>query len=353
MMAGGLRGGGRRGGPIVASRDGGTRVALCAVVDIKCAPYIDTPQCVGGSVTYTIECVVAAANHLGEGPVWDAEQGALYWVDGTGRRVGNPSIWRLDARSGKTRNWVLDRDIGAMALRRDGNAVLALDDGFYFFDFATGKLDLIEKIAPDEPRSRLNDGKVDRRGRFFAGGMDDKEELPMCGLWRLDADLSVHLVDDGIICSNGPCWSPDDRTFYFADTFQQVMWAYDFDSATGSVSNKREFASTRDDAGFFDGSTVDAEGYVWNALVIGGDLIRYAPDGTVERRIGMPVKNITSLTFGGENLDEIYVTSMARVSHPATHEHFARQMQPQFGAGSLFRIRGLGIRGLAEPRFAG
>ena len=100
-------------------------------------------------------------------------------------------------------------------------------------------------------------------------------------------------------------------------------------------------------------STVDAEGCVWNALVIGGDLIRYAPDGSVERRIGMPVKNITSVTFGGADLDEIYVTSMARVSHPATHEHFARQVKPQFGAGSLFRIRGLGIRGLPEPRFAG
>src|SRR5690606_13206697 len=106
------------------------------------------------------------------------------------------------------------------------------------------------------------------RGRFFAGGMDDKEELGICGLWRLDPDLSVHQVDDGIICANGPCWSPDDRTFYFADTFQQVMWAYDYDIASGTVSNKRDFASTKDDAGFFDGSTVDAEGYVWNALVI-------------------------------------------------------------------------------------
>ena len=302
---------------------------------------------------YTIECIVDAGNHLGEGPVWDVEQGALYWVDGTGRRVGNPSIWRLDPRTGKTRSWSLDHDVGAMALRRDGNAVLALDDGFYFFDFESGALELLHHIEPEQARSRLNDGKVDRRGRFFAGGMDDKEELTICGLWRLDPDLSVHHVDEGIICSNGPCWSPDDRTFYFADTFQQVMWAYDYDIETGTLANKRDFASTRDDPGFFDGSTVDAEGCVWNALVIGGDLIRYTPDGEVERRIGMPVKNITSVNFGGENLDEIYVTSMARVSHPATHEHFAAQAKPQFGAGSLFRIRGLGIRGVPEPRFGG
>ncbi|MEQ8497035.1 MAG: SMP-30/gluconolactonase/LRE family protein, partial [Gammaproteobacteria bacterium] len=154
-------------------------------------------------MNYTIECVVDAGNHLGEGPVWDVEEGVLYWVDGTGRRVGNPAIWRLDPRTGETRNWSLDHDVGAMALRRGGNAVLALDDGFYFFDFDSGALELIHAIEPEQPRSRLNDGKVDRRGRFFAGGMDDKEELTICGLWRLDPDLSVHRVDEGIICSNG------------------------------------------------------------------------------------------------------------------------------------------------------
>ncbi len=304
-------------------------------------------------MNYSIECVVACNNHLGEGPVWDVEEGALYWVDGTGRRVGNPGLWRLDPASGKTRSWMLGHDVGAMALRERGGAVLALDDGFYLFDFERSELELITLIDSGQPRSRLNDGKVDRQGRFFAGGMDDEEELKLCGLWRLDPDLSVTRVDDGIICSNGPCWSPDDRTFYFADTFQQVMWAYDYDPATGTPGNRREFASTLDEPGFFDGSTVDAEGCVWNAMVIGGELIRYTPDGEVERRIGMPVRNITSVCFGGDKLDEIYVTSMGRVSHPATHDHFARQVQPQFGAGSLFRITGLGIEGLPEPRFAG
>lgn len=304
-------------------------------------------------VKYTIECVVANADHLGEGPVWDEEQGLLYWVDGTGRRVQQPSIWRLDPRTGNTEHWSLDHDVGALALRQNGNAVLALDDGFYFFDFASGALELIQAIDPDLERSRLNDGKVDRRGRFFAGGMDDKEEQTICSLWRLDPDLSVTQVDTGFICSNGPCWSPDNKTFYFADTFQQQMWAYDYDADTGTVSNRREFANTRDEAGVFDGSTVDAEGCVWNAMVIGGDLIRYTPEGEEDLRIGMPVKNITSVNFGGPELDEIYVTSMARVSHPAVHDHFARENRPQFSAGSVFRIRGLGIRGLPEPRFGG
>ena len=268
--------------------------------------------------------------------------------------TGRQSVhMRLDPRTGSTRHWSLDHDVGAMALRKGGHAVLALDDGFYFFDFESGVLELIEKIDPDQTRSRLNDGKVDRRGRFLAGGMDDLEESQICGLWRLDSDLRVTQLDEGIICSNGPCWSPDDEIFYFTDTFQQVMWAYDYEIETGTVSNKREFASTQGEGGFFDGSTVDAEGCVWNALVISGDLIRYAPDGREERRIGMAVKNITSVNFGGDKLDEIYVTSMARVSHPATHEHFTKEGRPQFGAGSLFRIKGLGIEGLPEPRFGG
>jgi len=304
-------------------------------------------------MTIRVECVLQCDNHLGEGPVWDVDEGCLYWVDGTGRRVGNPSIWRLDPRTGSTQNWSLARDVGALALRRNGGMVLALDDGFYFFDPARGHLELIQLVDAAQPRTRLNDGKCDRRGRFFAGGMDDKEELKICGLWRLDPDLTVTKVDGGIICSNGPCWSPDDRTFYFADTFQGEMWAYDYNLATGMPSNRRLFASFADDSGVADGSTVDEEGCVWNAQLISGDLVRYAPDGSVERRIGMPVRNITSVMFGGDRLDELYVTSMARVKHPAVHDRFAREVKPQFLAGSLFRVTGLGIRGLPEPRFAG
>ena len=300
-----------------------------------------------------IECLLACENHLGEGPVWDVEEGRLYWVDGTGRRVNKPAVWRMDPKNRKVENWHVDKDVGAMALRKNGNAVMALADGFYFFNFDSGKYELITEIEADQARSRLNDGKVDRRGRFFAGGMDDKEELGICGLWRLDPDLSVTKVDDGIICSNGPCWSPDDKTFYFADTFQEEFWRYDYDIETGNLSNRRFFASTKDDNGLADGSTVDEEGYLWNAQVIGGDLVRYAPDGSVDRRVGLPVKNITSVNFGGPNMDVLYVTSMARVSPPAVHDLFNVEAKPQYLAGALFSLTGLGIRGVPEPRFAG
>ena len=203
-------------------------------------------------MTIKIECVLQCDNLLGEGPVWDEKEGRLYWVDGTGRRVGKPSLWRMNPRTGKVENWALDHDVGALALRKDGGAVLALDDGFYFFDFDSGKLDLIQLVDAEQPRTRLNDGKCDRIGRFFAGGMDDKEELKNCSLWRLDPDLSVTKVEEGIICSNGPCWSPDDKTFYLADTFQNEFWSYDYDIASGTLANKRLFASTEADAGVAD-----------------------------------------------------------------------------------------------------
>ncbi|MEM6728175.1 MAG: SMP-30/gluconolactonase/LRE family protein [Pseudomonadota bacterium] len=270
-------------------------------------------------MSVNIECILECDNHLGEGPVWDVEEGRLYWLDCTGPRFGKDAVWRMDPKSGNVESWALPKDIGAMALREKGGHVAAMCDGFYFMNIDGDhiELDLIKEVDADIERTRLNDGKVDRRGRFFAGGMDDLEELKNCGLWRLDGDLSVTQVEEGLMCTNGPCWSPDDKTFYIADTFIEEFWAYDYDIETGDLSNKRVHASTKDDDGVADGSTVDEEGYMWNAQLISGDLVRYAPDGSIERRIGMPVKNITSVMFGGPNLDILYVTSMARVKHPA------------------------------------
>ena len=117
-----------------------------------------------------IECILDCQNHLGEGPVWDVDEGRLYWVDGTGRRVGKPELWRMDPKSGKVENWTLgEHDVGAMALRAGGGAVMALDDGFYFFDYDKAEMELITKVDPEQPRTRLNDGKCDRRGALLRG----------------------------------------------------------------------------------------------------------------------------------------------------------------------------------------
>jgi L-arabinonolactonase len=230
---------------------------------------------------------------------------------------------------------------------KPSNTFAAPSRGFHFLDFATGEVQLIVDPEPDKPNNRINDGKVDKRGRFIAGSMDTMEDGPNGALYRLDPDLSVHKIDDGIIVSNGPCWSPDGGIFYFQDTWSGEIWAYDYDLDTGNVSNKRTFAKLDTSrGGAADGSAVDAEGRLWNAQVYDGKLVRYQPDGKVDRVIEMPVKKVTRVMFGGPRLDTLYVTSMAKPPLPRF---------PGDGVlrGSLFAITGLGISGVAEPRFAG
>lgn len=289
-----------------------------------------------------IEVVVDVKTTLGEGPLWDVEEQRLYWIDSFDGRV-----FRATADGREIRSWDVPMKIGSMALRKDGGAVVSLARGFHFLDFRTGDVELIVDPEPDKINNRLNDGKVDRRGRFVAGSMDTMEEGPNGALYRLDPDLSLHKLDDGIVVSNGPCWSPDGRTFYFADTWSGEIWAYDYDPDAGSVSNRRTFTKVdTSGGGAADGSTVDAEGFLWNAQVYDGKLVRYAPDGSVDRVVEMPVRKVTSVMFGGPDLDILYVTSMAKPPLP-------RFPGDPVLRGSLFAIHGLGIRGIPEPRFAG
>ena len=239
--------------------------------------------------------------------------------------------------------------MGAFALREQGGGVLTMRDGFYFMDLDSGETELIALVDADEPRTLFNDGKVDRRGRFFAGGEDEISESPICGLFRLDPDLTVHELERGIICNNGPSWSPDNKTFYHTDSYMQEIYAYDYDIETGAISNKRVFANTHDEPGIPDGSTIDAEGYLWNAQIVSGQLVRYAPDGTVDRRVPVPTKTITSIMFGGDNLDVAYLTSMGRTDFlgPEAQKIFGEASKPQPHGGGILAVSGLGVQGLA------
>ena len=300
-----------------------------------------------------IKLLVDAQNNLGEGPLWDCAEQKLYWVDSLDRR-----IFRCDADGRNLQRWPVPGDIGSMALRQKGGAILALHTGFHTFDFTSGQATPI--IDPDSgsDRTRMNDGKVDRQGRFVAGSMDRKEVEGLGSLYRLDPDLSCHVLDRGIICSNAPAFSPNGRTLYFADSLLRHIFAYDYDTVTGDVSNKRLFASTEEDPGGPDGGTVDSEGYVWNAQCVGGRIVRYAPDGKVDRVIEFPVAILTSLMFGGPNLDILYVTTMGKpsagVRQYASRVPSGKSIHPgDFGLGALFAVYGVGVRGIPEPRFAG
>lgn len=288
-----------------------------------------------------IECLGDFRDELGEGPLWDVKEQRLYWIDSHGGE-----IHRADARGENRKSWTLPEHIGSMCLREGGGAVVSLRNGFHFFDFESSALTFIADPEHDVRRTRMNDGKVDRQGRFLAGSMDYEEREPLAALYRLDPDRTVTQLETGIIVSNGPCWSPDGGTFYFADSWARRIWAYKYDITTGNFLNRRIFADFDSHLrGYPDGATVDAEGYVWSAEVYGGRLVRFAPDGTIDRLLGMPVDSITSMSFGGADLDILYVTSMAR--------SFRGARRHEREAGGLFAVHGLGVRGLPEPRFRG
>jgi L-arabinonolactonase len=288
-----------------------------------------------------IELLVDARNDLGEGPLWDVREQRLYWIDTYGK-----AVHRADALGQERRSWPVPEHIGSMCLREGGGAIVSLRNGFHALDLDSGAVTPIADPERDRLRTRLNDGKVDRQGRFVAGYMDYEEGLPIASLWRLDPDFSVSRLDDGIIVSNGPCFSPDGRTLYFADSRARCIYAYDYDTASGCVLSRRIFTTFEEHLrGWPDGATVDAEGFVWSAEVFGGRLVRFAPDGTIDRLVGMPVDSITSVMFGGADLDILYVTSMARP--------FRGLPRKEREAGGLFAVHGLGVRGLPEPRFAG
>jgi L-arabinonolactonase len=220
-------------------------------------------------------------NSLGGGPVWDDRTGRIFWIDSLGKKI-------FSARSdgSKLFAWDVPNFIGSLALREQGGAVLAMQGGFHFLNLESGALGLICDPESELEGNRLNDGKVDCRRRFFAGSLVIEETGKHAALYRLDPDPTVAKILDGIICSNGPAWSPDNKTFYFHDSWMHETWAFDFDCESGTLSKQRVFSRSMEGVeGVPDGSTVDEEGYIWTAKCYGGRVDRYAPDGSLERSI--------------------------------------------------------------------
>lgn len=233
-----------------------------------------------------------------------------------------------------------------MALREQGGAVVALKDGLYTLDFESGAVEPHALPKDLNPRVQFNDGKVDRRGRFVVGSGDSqlRDTQHLGSLYRLDADASLTELDTRIAISNGPCWSPDNETFYFSDSLIYSIYAYDYDIETGAVANRRLFADTRQLGGIPDGATVDRDGLMWMAICEGAKVVAFNPSGKIERVIDMPVKLPASVMFGGPDLDLLYVTTI----DPTLLGRNAED-----GGGDTWVIEGLGARGIPEPRYAG
>lgn len=285
-----------------------------------------------------VEHFLTVGNKLGEGPLWHPEEQLLYWVDCEG-----DAIFRCDpAVPEGVERFDLGLPVGALAFRAGGGLLLATKNGFAFWDVVGQTLHFIADPEADKPKSRFNDGAVDRHGRFWAGTLGD---LDHNALYRLDPDGTVRTMERNVGLSNGIAWSPDNGTMYYTDSPRQTIYAYEFDASSGEIGRRRILVHDPEEKGFPDGLTIDQEGFLWSARWGGWGLLRYDPEGKLERKIGMPVQFPTSCTFGGPELDILYITS----AWTALGES-RKQEQPL--AGDLFRLHTT-VRGFPEPKFAG
>lgn len=276
---------------------------------------------------------------VGEGPVWDPRIGKLVWVD-----IPNDTVFTTDPASGETTSRDLGRATGIVLPRASGGYVAALQDGFYTLS-DDGRTELIAPVEADDPSTRLNDGELDPRGRFWAGTMGWEAEPNAGALYRLDPDGTVTRMLDDVTISNGLGWSPDGTTMYYVDTVTQRVDMFDFDPVTGDIENRREFVCIRHGGGRPDGLTVDSEGAVWVATWPGYGVHRYLPDGTLDAVIPLPVSNVSSIELGGPDLRDAFITTAWELL--SDEEHAAQPL-----AGSLFRTR-VEVPGQARTPFAG
>lgn len=290
-----------------------------------------------------VDCVLDARARVGEGTMWDERAGRLWWVD-----IDAGTLHCFDPETGADRAFTMPSRIGCFVFREAGGHVVALENGFAFFDPASGLLQAIVDPEPDLPNNRFNDGTPDPAGRFVAGTMPMGDRLPVASIWRLAPDRSVTRLVDGLTVTNGMAFSPDGGTFYWSDSERsvQTIWQAAYAADSGALGEPRVFATTFDLAGRPDGGTIDADGCYWMAGVGGWQLVRFTPAGKVDRVIEMPVEKPTKIAFGGADLGTLYVTTIGSGLAPGSE---ARQPQ----AGGLFALRVPGVQGLPVWRFAG
>lgn len=284
--------------------------------------------------------VVPHTSKLGEGPVWDARQQAILWVD-----ILNGLIHEYAPAREAYRKISLSEMVGAVALLENGDLIAAVQSGFVFIDRASGVIRPISDPEKHLPENRFNDGKCDPAGRFWAGTMALDEHADAGSLYMLDHDLSVSCKIPTVSVSNGLAWSPDQRTFYYIDSPTRQVVAYDFEPKAGTISGRRTIIAIAEGEGFPDGMCIDREGMLWIAQWDGWQVSRWDPNsGQKIGKITLPAARITSCTFGGERLEDLYITS-ARVGLNEA------QLAAQPLAGSLFVVKDVGVRGMAASLF--
>jgi sugar lactone lactonase YvrE len=261
---------------------------------------------------------------LGEGPIWDHRAGQLLWIDILAGRV-----YSWSSAAGASEVLRVDALLGAVALAGESDLLLATSKGLMRWHRESGKTEILANPIANKP-VRFNDGRVDASGRFWVGTMAlDPERYgePLGELYRYDPDGSLHRMEEGLTIANGLDWSVDGRTFYLTDTMRRKIYAYDFDLAAGTISNRRTFVETAEPNGYPDGLVVDSEDQVWSAGFGGSGIFRYEPSGKLADAVPLSVSCPTAIAFGGAGYSTAFIT---------TSKHALEVGHGERDAGELF-----------------
>jgi sugar lactone lactonase YvrE len=290
-----------------------------------------------------VRCLLEKRSILGEGPIWRPRENSLYWID-----LKAPGIYCFDVITRQNRQVpaALGKTIGGMVFARNGRMIIQDAEGIHELT-ATGHRNLLLNPESDIVGTSFNDAKCDPKGRLWTGTTDIGETRPSGSLYVIEGQGRtpgrVRQIDSAIVCANGPAFSPDGRHAYFADSMAEEIYTYDVDLDTGLISPRKPFVKTQN--GQPDGMTVDSQGYLWNAMWDGWRIVRYAPNGEVDREIRLPVPRPTSVCFGGPRMDQLFITT-------ASDGLSEQQLAAAPLSGSLF-VCEPGVKGLLDAEYNG
>lgn len=290
--------------------------------------------------TYEANCVLDIQAALGEGPSWDDRTKTLLWVD-----IENHLVNRFAPQTGENQAWTVETNPSFAIATEKEDILVGTRNGIVRLDPVSGQVRKVVNPESNLETHRFNDAKCDPRGRLFAGTISDKRD-PDANCYRFAPDFSYETVITGAINSNGLCWSSDAKTMYYIDTGTKKIDAFDYDVETGEIINRRTVVAVPEEHGKPDGMTIDREGMLWTGMWGGEAICRWDPaSGTLLGKVAVPAPNVTSCCFGGENLDELYITT---ARNGLSDEQLAKYPQ----AGGVFMARP-GVVGTRTTPFPG